>query len=218
MNTNNHSYSDVQLYAIKSFRELLRKLDTLQSDQFYRLEKYVKPPKSFVRDGAASMDVQHIQNYYMRDDGLELAVKHQILSDTIEDWVALELYKNADYNCFNHNHSDSQLLDATKKCLEHLESRFTREERQEKEWIKKHAHYSKQLSEVGEYTVDVARFIRFASIEVANAAHKVCATLVRVDAVHTQTQSNDIKVAPFGERVLSQRAENYDTGKTWGQR
>ena len=217
MNTNNHSYSDVQLYAIKSFRALLRKLDTLQSDQFYRLEKYVKPPKSFVRDGAASMDVQYIHDYYMRDDGLELAVKHQILSDTIEDWVALELYKNADYNCFNHNHSGSQLFDATQKCLDNLE-RYTHEERQKKEWIEKHAHYSKQLSEVGEYTVDVARFIRFASGEVANAAHKVCATLARVDAVQTQTQPNDIKVAPFGERVLSQRAENHDTGKTWEQR
>lgn len=216
----NHSYSDVQVYASKSFRSLLRKLDTLQSDQFYRLEKYVKPPKSFVRDGASSMCVKTIQNYYMLDDGLDLAVKHQVLQDTIDDWVALELYKSAGYNCFDPNHDGSRLFELTKTCLKNLESPYHKpEDRQKKEWIDKHAEYTEQLKNIGEYTVNIENYIDFASGQVSSAAQKVCATLNLVGVLSSTPTFSSVPVEPLRERVLSQRGTD-DTGTqhSWDKR
>lgn len=96
----NHSHADIQLNTLKSFRFLLRKLDSLHVSEFSTTRPYVKNQKMFVQKEFDSSQMKHFYDYYMHDDGLGLDVKQQILQDTIDDWVALRLHFLLPMNCF----------------------------------------------------------------------------------------------------------------------
>ena len=55
----NHSYTDIQLNTLKSFRSLLRKLDSLHVSEFSTTRPDVKNQKMFVQKEFDSSHMTH---------------------------------------------------------------------------------------------------------------------------------------------------------------
>lgn len=198
----NYSHTDIQLNTLKSFRSLLRKLDTLQSNEFCNWSEYIKNPHTFVKNGSNSLQMKNFYDYYMGDDGLELEVKYQILQDTIEDLTNLQLQLKAPHRLFKSNDLNSENFDTIKTYLSSLPKHDP-----------KYIHYHTSLQNIGEYLVDEQGYLEFALKQVVTASKKVCATLSTIsnDTSHNQVADekwvNNIAVAPsnMSERVMERR-------------
>lgn len=204
----NHSYTDIQLNTLKSFRSLLRKLDSLHVSEFSTTRPYVKNQKMFVQKQFDSSHMTHFYNYYMHDDGLNLDVKHQILQDTIDDWVALRLHFFAPDELFSLNTPQMGQFSKIKHFVE-----ITSES--DPQYLK----FLKSLESIGEHVIDEHRYLDFALKQVVRTANQVCATLNTISndssqhlaqdnwVNNTQVSSSNINMS---ERVLGRRDHTTD--------
>lgn len=151
----------------------------------------------------------------MRDDGLNLDVKHQILQDTIDDWVALRLHFFAPDDLFSVNTPQMGQFSKVKHFVEvTVES--------DPQYLK----FLKSLESIGEHVIDEHRYLDFALKQVVRTANQVCATLNTIsnDSSQHLTQDNLVNNAQvassninMSERVLGRRdhtTDNTSQGRT----
>jgi len=209
----NHSHTDIQLNTLKSFRSLLRKLDSLQSNEFSTSYDYVKNPKTFVVNGANSLTMKFFYDYFMHDDDLELDVKYQILQDTINDFVALRLHSTAPSSLFSLNSNQIQHFTQLKKSL----SSMSRND-------PNYMFFKTVLQDTGEYFVDAQEYLNFALKQVVRTANQVCATLKTISNDNGQhltqgngTDNTQVSSPNMSERLLERRdntTDNTSQGRT----
>lgn len=198
----NYSYSDIQLNTLKSFRSLLRKLDSLKVNELSTTRPYVKHPKMFVQKEFDSSQMTHFYEYYMHDDGLGLDVKHQILQDTIDDWVALRLHFFAPAELFSLNTAQKGQFSKIKHFVD-----TTIESDPE------HSKFIKSLENIGEYLIDEQRYLDFAVKQVVTTAKNLCSTINSVTNDHDQQHfqadraANTVQATSsnISDRVLERR-------------
>lgn len=144
----------------------------------------------------------------MRDDGLNLDVKHQILQDTIDDWVALRLHFFAPDELFSLNTPQMGQFSKLKHLVE-----VTAES--DPQYLK----FLKSLESIGEHVIDEHSYLNFALKQVVRTANQVCATLNTIsnDSSQHLTQDNLVNNAQvassninMSERVLERRDQTTD--------
>lgn len=177
----NYSYTDIQLNTLKT-------------------RQYVKNQKMFAQKLFDSSQMTNFYDYYMHDDGLGLDVKHQILQDTIDDWVALRLHFFAPAELFSLNTAQMGQFSRIKHFVDTTPDSDSQ-----------HSRFVKSLENIGEHLIDEPSYLDFALRQVVTTAKNLCSTINTVSHAHETKYSqhdnwtHDVNSSNMGERVLERR-------------